>query len=44
MCGVLTGTSALLLAGALLGQYVGGLEPCSLCVIQRYPHIAVIIF
>ena len=44
ICGVLTVTSALLLAGALLGQYVGGLEPCSLCVIQRYPHFAVIIF
>ena len=44
ICGVLTVTSALLLAGALVGQYVGDLEPCSLCVIQRYPHIAVIIF
>jgi len=44
ICGVLSVTSALLLAGALLGQYIGGLEPCSLCVIQRYPHIAVIIF
>lgn len=44
ICGALTVTSALLLAGALLGQYIGGLEPCSLCVIQRYPHIAVIIF
>ena len=44
ICGMLAVTSALLLGGALIGQYIGGLEPCSLCVIQRYPHIAVIIF
>lgn len=30
--------SALLLGGALLFQYVGGLAPCELCVAQRWPH------
>lgn len=30
--------SALLLAGALAFQYVGGLAPCPLCIWQRWPH------
>ena len=34
--------STSLLCGALLFQYVGGLAPCSLCIWQRWPHLAVI--
>ncbi len=34
--------SAALLLGAYLSQHVGGLAPCPLCLIQRYPHFAVI--
>ena len=30
--------SAALLAGALAFQYIGGLAPCHLCLLQRYPH------
>ena len=30
--------SLLLLLGALAFQYVGGLAPCHLCVLQRWPH------
>ena len=37
------GISASLLSGALLFQYVGGLAPCSLCIWQRWPHLAVMI-
>ena len=37
------GISAALLGGALLFEYVGGLAPCSLCIWQRWPHLAVII-
>ena len=33
---VLTGAGAL--AGALISQYWGGLQPCILCVYQRWPH------
>ena len=29
--------SAALLLGAYLSQHVGGLAPCPLCLIQRYP-------
>ena len=36
------GIATTLLGGALLFQYVGGLAPCSLCVWQRWPHLAVI--
>ncbi|MEK9683176.1 MAG: disulfide bond formation protein B [Rhodospirillaceae bacterium] len=43
-CGVLAGASTLLLGGAFFAQYVGSLYPCSLCVLQRFPHIPVIIF
>lgn len=35
---------ALLLGGALLSQYVGGLAPCEMCYWQRWPHAAAIIF
>ena len=31
-----------LLLGAYLSQHVGGLAPCPLCLIQRYPHFAVL--
>ena len=30
--------SALMLAGAFAFQYVGGLAPCHLCLLQRWPH------
>ncbi|WP_136163795.1 disulfide bond formation protein B [Sphingomonas flavalba] len=33
---------ALLLGGALLSQYVGGLYPCEMCYWQRWPHAAAI--
>lgn len=31
--------SALLLLAALAFQHLGGLEPCVLCVLQRWPHL-----
>ena len=34
--------SASLLLGAYLSQHVGGLAPCPLCLIQRWPHFAVV--
>ncbi len=34
--------SALLLGGAYAFQYIGGLEPCQLCLYQRIPHGLVI--
>ena len=34
--------SAGLLLGAYLSQHVGGLAPCPLCLIQRWPHFAVV--
>lgn len=40
---LLFGTSAALLLGALGFQYLGGLEPCPLCIWQRYPHGAVLV-
>lgn len=35
--GAAAGSAALLL-GALAFQYVGGLAPCHLCLLQRWPH------
>lgn len=36
--------SAAALAGAFAFQYIGGLAPCHLCLLQRYPHaVAVVI-
>lgn len=32
-----------LLGGALFSQYVGGLHPCELCYLQRWPHAAAIL-
>lgn len=34
--------SAALLAGAFAFQYLGGLAPCHLCWLQRYPHMAAV--
>ena len=34
--------SAALLAGAFGFQYLGGLAPCHLCLLQRYPHAVAI--
>lgn len=38
-----TAGSAALLAGALAFQYIGGLAPCHLCMLQRYPHMVAIV-
>lgn len=39
-----TAGSAALLVGALCFQYLGGLAPCHLCLLQRWPHaIAILI-
>ena len=35
--------SVALVGGALLFQYVGGLEPCELCLYQRWPYYAMIV-
>ena len=35
--------SAALLGGALLFEHVGGMAPCSLCIWQRWAHVAVIV-
>ncbi|HEX7966602.1 MAG TPA: disulfide bond formation protein B, partial [Stellaceae bacterium] len=32
--------SAAVVGGALLFQYVGGLQPCELCLYQRWPDYA----
>ena len=34
--------SAAALAGAFAFQFIGGLAPCHLCLLQRYPHGAAI--
>src|SRR5437868_7728046 len=34
--------SALVLGAALLSQYWGGLAPCELCLLQRWPWMAAI--
>lgn len=36
--------SLLLLSGALAFQYLGGLAPCPMCIWQRWPHLAAILF
>ncbi|MEC3912470.1 disulfide bond formation protein B [Sphingobium sp. CR2-8] len=35
-------TPMLLLGGAYISQYVGGLHPCEMCWWQRYPHMVAI--
>jgi disulfide bond formation protein DsbB len=37
----LVGSTAVI-GGALLFQYVGGLQPCELCLIERWPYYAAI--
>ena len=32
------------LLGALYSQYVMGLAPCALCIWQRWPHLAAVLF
>jgi len=36
-------TPSLLLGGALVSQYAGGLYPCEMCMWQRWPHLAAIL-
>ena len=36
---VVAGISAALLLTVYMMQHIGGLEPCPLCVTQRYPHL-----
>ena len=38
-----TAGSAALLAGALWFQFVQGLEPCPLCIWQRWPHVTAVV-
>ncbi|PZQ99565.1 MAG: disulfide bond formation protein B [Cereibacter sphaeroides] len=40
---IATAGSALLLLGALAFQYLGGLAPCHLCILQRWPHLAAVL-
>ncbi|MCA0996444.1 disulfide bond formation protein B [Alloyangia pacifica] len=41
---IAAGGSAALLLGAIGSQFIGGLAPCHLCILQRWPHaIAVVI-
>jgi disulfide bond formation protein DsbB len=35
--------SIAVVGGALLSQYVGGLQPCELCLYQRWPYYGVIV-
>src|ERR1700739_5145164 len=38
------GASAVVLGGALMSQYWGGLVPCELCLLQRWPWgVAIVI-
>ena len=38
------GVSAALLFAAFASQYLGGLAPCEMCIWQRWPHGAAILF
>ena len=38
------GVSSALLLGAFAFQYLGGLPPCEMCIWQRWPHGAAILF
>ncbi|MFQ5784424.1 MAG: disulfide bond formation protein B [Alphaproteobacteria bacterium] len=40
---LIVAAAAAALAGAFFAQYVGGLEPCPLCLWQRYPYGAAIV-
>lgn len=35
--------SALVMLGALSFQYIGGYDPCSLCITQRWAHLALML-
>src|ERR1700740_3210959 len=35
--------SGVVIGGALLFQYVGGLAPCELCLYERWPYYAVVV-
>jgi disulfide bond formation protein DsbB len=35
--------SVALLTAALAFQYLGGLAPCPLCILQRWPHVAAVV-
>jgi len=35
--------SIAVLGGALAFQYIGGLAPCELCILQRWPYVATIV-
>jgi len=37
-------TPSVLLGGALISQYIGGLYPCEMCWWQRWPHLVAILF
>lgn len=39
---VILALSILVIGGALFSQYVGGLRPCELCLLQRWPYYAAI--
>ena len=41
-CLLLALVSAALLLGALALQYLAGLPPCHLCILQRWPYVALI--
>ncbi len=44
LCILLAGAgSAALLLGALGFQFIGGLPPCHLCLLQRWPHLAAVL-
>jgi disulfide bond formation protein DsbB len=40
---VILAASIAIVGGALLFQYVGGLQPCELCLYQRWPYYAMIV-
>jgi disulfide bond formation protein DsbB len=42
-CLLLTLASVLILLAALALQYLGGLAPCHLCVLQRWPYVALVV-
>ncbi len=43
MIGIAAAGSAALLLGALAFQHIGGLAPCTLCIWQRWPHLAAVV-
>jgi len=43
-CLAAAGFSGAILLGAIAFQYWGGLPPCPLCLWQRWPHLAVVVF